>query len=349
MSELTPLPLFDRDGTSQTHRKDPALNPEFIAVDERTLKDWLAFAHAFSKELNYFDSNNQVNGDWSGFLNPEQFTDIDLKARWEEVEKFLAAPEKFKDSKFDNHRRPHFVLFLAFLQLLKLTQGRLNTLTRSHLDFYFQKVLRLEKKQGIPDRVHIIVKASPYTEQMRLPAGTLLNAGKDKLGKELAYSTDSEIIVNHAQIERLSSVFVHKQITGIREAREQYKDDNKAAIIAMLKISLGEPLPLYANKEVNFDLLQQLQTLVKFASANAGLFLDLWELRSLLLLKNRQQGADDDWTTINDILKQAGKKRDNSFNLQITGRNFDANLKSMNFTNNATVTMHRSLSINNFT
>ncbi|MDD1606909.1 MAG: baseplate J/gp47 family protein [Methylococcaceae bacterium] len=328
MSELTPLPLFDRDGTSQTHRKDPALNPEFIAVDERTLKDWLAFAHAFSKELNYFDSNNQVNGDWSGFLNPEQLTDIDLKARWEEVEKFLAAPEKFKDSKFDNHRRPHFVLFLAFLQLLKLTQGRLNTLTRSHLDFYFQKVLRLEKKQGIPDRVHIIVKASPYTEQMRLPAGTLLNAGKDKLGKELAYSTDSEIIVNHAQIERLSSVFVHKQITGIREAREQYKDDNKAAIIAMLKISLGEPLPLYANKEVNFDLLQQLQTLVKFASANAGLFLDLWELRSLLLLKNRQQGADDDWTTINDILKQAGKKRDNSFNLQITGRNFDANLKT---------------------
>ncbi len=333
--------FFDRDGTSQAHRIDPALKPEFIAVDERTLKDWLAFAHAFSKELNYFDANNQVDGNWNGFLNPEQSNDIDLTARWEEIEKFLAAPEKFEDSQFDNdYRRPHFVLFLAFLQLLKQTQGRLNTLTRRHLDFYFQEVLRLEKKQGIPDRVHIIVEASPYTEQVRLPVGTLLNAGKDKLGKELVYSTESEIIVNHAQIERLSSVFVHKQITGIREAREQHQEDNKAAVYEMLKIALGEPLPgndlppypLHdgtTQKVVNFDFLQKLHEFVKFASANAGLFLDLWELRSVLLRKNRQQGTNKDWIEINVILEKAGKNRtkDENFRLQPTDiKDFDANL-----------------------
>ena len=333
--------FFDRDGTSQAHRIDPALKPEFIAVDERTLKDWLAFAHAFSKELNYFDSNNQVDGkdsNWGGFLNPEHpNSEHLLPARWEEIEKFLAAPEKFENSKFDSYRRPHFVLFLAFLQLLKQTQGRLNTLTRRHLDFYFQEVLRLKKKQGIPDHVHIIVEASPYTEQMRLPAGTLLNAGKDKLGKELAYSTDSEIIVNHAQIKRFSSVFVHKQITGIREAREQHKDDNKLAIIEMLKIALGDPLPgndlpPYPPHDgtVDFDFLQELHKLVKFASADAGLFLTLRELRNLLLRKNLQQGANKDWIEINAILEQAGKKRSNNvnFSLQLSDvKNFVANLE----------------------
>jgi hypothetical protein len=325
--------FFEKDGTSQAHRIDPALKPESIAVDERTLKDWLAFAHAFSGELKYFDLNNQASGDWSSFLNPEQLNSDYLSAQWEEIEKFLAAPEKFNSAEFNNFRRPHFVLFLAFLQLLKLTQGRLNTLTRRHLDFYFQEVLRLKKKSGIPDRVHIIVEASSYTEQVQLPVGTLLNAGKDKLGKELAYSTDNEIIVNHAQIERLSSVFVHKQMTGIREAREQNQDDHKG-IINMLEIALGDPLPgdklpLYANKDMNFDFLRQLQKLVGFASAKAGLFLDLWELRSLILVKNRQQEAKDAWTTINTILEQAGKSRtkNENFKLKLTNiRDFDANL-----------------------
>ncbi|MFI3220339.1 MAG: baseplate J/gp47 family protein [Methylococcales bacterium] len=329
--------IFDRDGTSQAHRIDPALKPEFIAVDERTMKDWLAFAHAFSRELNYFDLNNQVKGDWSGFL-PEE-----LSLRWQEIEKFLATPEKFDSAEFDSFRRPHFVLFLAFLQLLKLTQGRLNNLTRQHLDYYFQEVLRLEKKQGIPDHVHIIVKASPYTDQMQLPAGILLNAGKDKLGKELAYRTDNKTNINHAQIEQLSSVFVHKQITGIPEAREQHQHDNNG-IIEMLKIALGEPfagddLPLYppddgktdgGKQVVDFKLLQQLQTLVKFVDAKAGLFLDLWELRSLMLVKNRQQINDDSWNAINTILEKIGKGRDITFNQAITGRNnFDSNLKTV--------------------
>ena len=326
--------IFDRDGTSQAHRIDPALKPEFITVDERTMKDWLAFAHAFSRELNYFDLNNQVKGDWSGFL-PEE-----LSLRWQEIEKFLATPEKFDSAEFDSFRRPHFVLFLAFLQLLKLTQGRLNNLTRRHLDFYFQEVLRLEKKQGIPDQVHLIVKASPYTEQIQLPAGILLNAGKDKLGKELAYRTDNKTNINHAQIEQLSSVFVHKQTIGIREAREQHDKDNETAIIEMLKIALGEPfagdnLPPYplddGKQVVDFDFLQQLQTLVKFADAKAGLFLDLWELRSLMLVKNRQQENKDSWNAINTTLQKIGKGRDNNFDpLIITGQdNFDTNLKTV--------------------
>ncbi len=324
--------FFDRDGTSQAHRIDPALNPEFIAVDERTMKDWLAFAHAFSRELNYFDLNNQVKGDWSGFL-PEE-----LSLRWQEIEKFLATPEKFDSAEFDSFRRPHFVLFLAFLQLLKLTQGRLNTLTRRHLDFYFQEVLRLEKKAGIPDQVHLIVKASPYTDQIQLPAGILLNAGKDKLGKELAYRTDNKTNINHAQIEQLSSVFVHKQITGIPEAREQHQNDNNG-IIEMLKIALGEPfagddLPLYppddGKQVVDFKFLQDLQTLVRFATDKADLFLELWELRSLMLVKNRQQINDDSWNAINTILEKIGRGRDITFNQAITGRNnFDANLKTV--------------------
>ena len=139
------------DGTSQTKRLSAGIEPDYyVAVDERSPRDLLAFVRQYAETLNYFDNNNQLASDWGALsaggsgLEPA-------------VVEFMEAPEKFTSKEARLLNRPHFVLFLAFLKLFRLAQDRLNTLTREHLDFYFQQVLGMTRKPAIPDRVHVFV------------------------------------------------------------------------------------------------------------------------------------------------------------------------------------------------
>ena len=205
-------PLLGRDGSSQAGRSQAALAPDYVSVDERSLQDLLAFARQYAKELAYYNDDNQAMGDWSAFLSPA----LDL----DEVVAFMREPGSVPPAKARLYARPHFALFLTFLHLLRHAQDHLNSLTRRHLDFYYQQVLRMTKKPGMPDQVTILVDLAEATEQFLLPAGTHLNAGTDSLGQDLFYHTDRDLVVNQAQIARLSSVYADKRITGIREARE---------------------------------------------------------------------------------------------------------------------------------
>ncbi len=267
--------LLHRDGTSQAQRRQAALDPDYVAIDERSLRDWLAFGQAYAKELRYYNLQNEVAGDWSAFL------DVDL----DKALAFMAAPESFSDEQAEPYRRSHRVLFLAFLQLLQRAQEQLNTLTRRHLDFYYQDVLRLGKKAALPDHVNVLVEPAEDVAQAPLPAGTLLDAGRDSLGQDLAYRADREIMVNHARIAQLSSVYVEKQITGIHEAGEQYlKTKDTEALIALLQIALGDPapgdpLPHYPyGSKVDYSRLQTLRTCV---DVQTTLNLDFQEFRRL--------------------------------------------------------------------
>ena len=57
-----------QDGTSQDGRYQKALDPEYVLVDERSIRDLLDFARKYSGELKYFNERNEPDGDWSGFL-----------------------------------------------------------------------------------------------------------------------------------------------------------------------------------------------------------------------------------------------------------------------------------------
>ena len=65
-------------------------------------------------------------------------------------------PERFSPEQATAYTRPHFALFLTFLQLLQHTRGQLNTLTRRHLDFYYQQVLGMTKIASVPDHVNVL-------------------------------------------------------------------------------------------------------------------------------------------------------------------------------------------------
>lgn len=323
-SKLTELNLTPRDGTSQAARRLGALDPDYASVDERTIEDLLAFARAYGRELAYFDFSNQQQGDWSAFLGP------DLKLG--EVAAFLREPERFTPQNSPELFRPHLVLFLTFLALLRRSQDELNGLTRRHLDYYYRQVLQMRTRPAVPDRVNLLVDLAGGVRQALLSAGSLVGAGEDSMGRERFYRTDHDLVVNTAQVARLSSVHIDRQVTGLAEIRESRRNDKKGASLGMFEIALGDPLPgdplppyPGSRRAPDMDFITGLYNQLQFAGTQ--LHLKFFELRALVNLKRRRDQADEEWRQINALLEGAGRRRDPAFRLDLTEpRNFDRNL-----------------------
>ena len=194
----TPLEPERRDGTSQAQRTAPALDPARFPVDGRTLEDALRDAH---------DQGNTLP-DWGQFIGAAPG---ELEAFLDKVMAFLEQPKRFTRETSPELFRPHFTLFLAFLRLFQEARHELDTLTRRHLEFYYRRFLRMTGKGPLPDRVNVLFELEPHSHQAAVPAGSLVSAGQDSLGRELLYRTDREIVVNRSQIETISSVFVRRE------------------------------------------------------------------------------------------------------------------------------------------
>lgn len=177
--------FLQRDGTSQQQRLLKALLPEYVAVDERKIKDLEEFAKKLAAEIRYYNESNSHDGDWVEFftksVDPGQQTD------------------------------PHYALFHAFLQLFRIAQDDLNQLTRKHLDFYYRDVLGLKEKAAEPDQVFMILSLAKHVNAHLVTKGTQLKAGKDRIGKELIYKTDKDIVVNKGNVKEIKSIYKNPQ------------------------------------------------------------------------------------------------------------------------------------------
>ena len=334
------------NGTSQLERSIPALAPDYVSIDERSVKELLLFAQNYATQLRYFNHNNQPDGDWSAFLDPDLLGERELNQLVDWLNNPAASPP---DPFFT---RSHFVLFLTFLQLLQTARTQLNDFTRRHLEFFYREALCLTSESGKPDSLHAVIELAKGQNQFLLPAGTLLKAGKDSSGKELHYRSERDLLANRASVSALKTLFAEKLIIGLKEAREtpdfliEMFPSNKdllseglmldRSFMAMLVMALGSPgpggpLPSYgANKSgvvqtVNISLLAQLDALLAFMPAN--LYMPFSTFRAVMQLKSVQMQQDQQWSRINDFLEAAGKKRDKKFKLdRSVPDNFEKNM-----------------------
>lgn len=177
-----------RDGTSQAQRVLKALLPEYIAVDERSMDDLVAFAKRFAEQVKYYDLSNTNSGpgdDWVGFFT--------------------------KTLTEDQRNEPHYALFMAFLEVFRQAQTDLNTITKRHLDFYYRDVLRLKEKPAAADQVYIIFDLVEQVSKSLVAEETMLNAKKDDTGVDLQYAVDDNIVVNKARVESLRALFLNNK------------------------------------------------------------------------------------------------------------------------------------------
>ncbi|KZS39755.1 hypothetical protein AWE51_08885 [Aquimarina aggregata] len=61
-------------GTSQKYRNNTSLNPNYISIDERSMLDLVQFTIDYSENINYYNLDNKIAGDWKPFfLNDPAF------------------------------------------------------------------------------------------------------------------------------------------------------------------------------------------------------------------------------------------------------------------------------------
>ncbi|MGN6394808.1 MAG: baseplate J/gp47 family protein [Mucilaginibacter sp.] len=205
-NEKNPL---QRDGASQSQRFLKALDPASAPIEELGLRDWLQFAAAYAKKVNYFSvaDSNHPQGDWSSFFI-ENAGELDTLVKQAE-DKIKNARQGFADAGIKSDIEPHLALFMCFVLLLQHSTDSLNELTGRHLDFYYKQVLQLRNRPEVPDKVHVIFELAKNLSGYLLEGGSLLDAGKDKSAKSrpLAFATESELAINKASIAALKSFY----------------------------------------------------------------------------------------------------------------------------------------------
>ena len=241
-----------RDGVSQRDRLLRALEPDYVAVDERNLSDLLAFVQEYATKLNYYDESNSKNGDWSRFFVG------DVK----QMVAYINNPESFADDESALRRlsQPHLVLLFVFLQLLHYPQQQFKALTQRYLDFYYKEVLKLTTKEGVPDKVNVIFELAQGEETHLIKQGTLLNAGQDSQGINLNYATDEDLIVNQAQVASVKTLFLEKIYISLENIHNQDNQSDKS-FENMLRWAVGRPnqgneLPYFQGKPVDISNLK---------------------------------------------------------------------------------------------
>jgi len=187
----------------------------------------------------FYNEDGSGYDDWSSFYSsiPENkniygpdrddpLVDNSLKIR-ESLDKFFLIFEDLYDAikqaifktdkyaeetltKYSSHE-PHMGLILSFLQLFKYAQNNINSITKRHLDFYYQQVLKLEKLKAVPDKVHLIFELAKHIEEHKIGKGILLKAGKDNLGNDVLYEILDEAIINKASIDWIRSIYIDKE------------------------------------------------------------------------------------------------------------------------------------------
>jgi hypothetical protein len=186
--------ILRRDGQTQQQRMPQLLDPALVPVDQRSKEDLYKYLQTLAKQVKFFEldqTTNRVveNGTW---------------------ETFFSLPIDELTERASNAALPaHIALWDTFVEVLEQPKKLLNNLTKRHLDFYYQDVLRLEKKKPIPDQAHVLFELKRNTENTLLTAGTLLLAGKDNLKKTLHYKLTHDIVVNKSRVVQLKSLFVN--------------------------------------------------------------------------------------------------------------------------------------------
>ncbi|MCA9693549.1 MAG: hypothetical protein KC636_28395, partial [Myxococcales bacterium] len=320
-------PRLRRDGTSQAARSLPALDPAYAPVDERGPREWLAFTRQLARALRFHDpAQPGVELDWSGFVGE----DVDL----ERVVAYMQDPDAATPAEVERFSRPHFALLLTFLELLGHARDQLNTLTRRHLEFYFERALGMTRSAPAPDRVNVLLQPAAGVAAHLVPSGTDLLAGTGIDGAPLRYRTDHDLIVTRATVAELRTVYAELRRTGLREARTRRDPGTNAEgrFLRMFEYALGEPgigdpLPPFEGAPVTFATLVALGERIAFA--RDGLGMELYELREVMRLYDRRLADDASWAQINALLAAAGKRRDPSFQGPApSSRAFAANLNA---------------------
>lgn len=100
---------------------------------------------------------------------------------------------------------PHIALLLTFHRLYQEASVSINNISKRHLSYYFNEVLKINLKQKKPDFVHLSFIANGENE-VEVKKGEKLVAGKDDNGSEILYEIENSILFNKAKLSSIIGI-----------------------------------------------------------------------------------------------------------------------------------------------
>ena len=228
--------ILRRNGTGQAERYIAQLDPASFQLNDLTIEDWILFTYNFAKHANYFDTQNNTTaqGDWQDFFNCFGIEETTIPFRTSK--KYITYKDRVTQTleqvTKDGTLTPHLTLFVCFLHLMELSKERFNLLTKRHLDFYYNEILQVDKREPIPDKVHVIFELAKKSVEERVVESSELNAKQDSAGNPLIYATNEELIANQAKVSALKTVY-----------NDVAAKELKSSAVANTKDGFEEPLP----------------------------------------------------------------------------------------------------------
>ena len=192
--------LIYPEGVNQEQRLLDELRPESVPVDGRDLRDRLEAAYVLAGALRFLNLENVSAGDWKPFW-------ASLRDAADQLPPLAVIEKQLASSTSLN---PHLTLFIAFVRMFEQVQGDLNKLGKRHLDFFYEEVLRINRKEARDDQVHLVFTPAKNVSSHLIKAETLLDAGSGPDGQPLQYALDREFALSQSQAVDFRSVWVKK-------------------------------------------------------------------------------------------------------------------------------------------
>lgn len=187
---ITQLTLPDQ-GLSQDQRLLKALMADYILIDERDEEELFTFLKAMSERLRFYSEDDQ-NAD----------------ASWQAFFPFEAGKANSWIESRQGHVEPHLALLKVFLEAYQQgPQAKLNQLKQRYLNYYYQDVLRFQKKATIPARAHLVVSLKKQVSKLPIGPEHLLLAGKREDKSDIVVTPRDESLINQSRIIEKCSVF----------------------------------------------------------------------------------------------------------------------------------------------
>jgi len=297
------------DGTSQQARTLAALDPQAVPIDGRSDADLIAFVQKLTRHLIFTPGEAH----WDALATPSPFSGLALSPA--DMAAYIDDPERFTGEAARWLARPHFALLLTCVALLRHLRDQQNGIVRRHLDHFYRDQLGMTPLPARPDRVAVLFRLARGVQEVLLPAGSRLNAGKDSRNRIRDYRSDDDLLIRRTRVSELRKVFVDRRITTLHSlSRVTLTVGNQKDWFELaLRLALGAPeagdavppgpLPQGAGSAA-VDALFLVGWKTRLGEGETRLHLSHQELRELLRLVRRRTdaGSVSEWEAINRFM-----------------------------------------------
>lgn len=120
-----------------------------------------------------------------------------------------AAAQRLQTSLASGAHDPGAGLLLAFVQLYARAQRQANRLTERHLDFYYDRVLRIAPRGPSSDTTFLVFEPGAPGARIVIPAGTAFVAPAAR-GSDLVFASRDGVTVGAARLQALYTLFCER-------------------------------------------------------------------------------------------------------------------------------------------